>query len=307
MTLRIGYINAVLALIVVALLGVACYLHLDCRNLEALLAEGKGTEADVLSSSPPTTVAPSLGGVPTPTSTMVAPSVSVSEQLEELRTELAEAEAERQRLEQEIAKLEENRMELLKENTISMAELAELDSEAYAAFTEKLREHYARFRQGVDLQHHREMLKILEDDAGFRMKSSDRQRCEEYLSRYQEYVDGVLDGVWSEEEAEERYQQLDKFSSDYKRWLVETFMNKHYPSSLGVKTHDEAEDAVRISGNLALQFLTTDRVEMILQKSLLLDMLERDCPPLDYGLATGEEDAEVRQLEEWMSYRRERP
>ncbi len=84
-------------------------------------------------------------------------------------------------------------------------------------------------------------------------------------------------------------------------------MNKHYPSSLGVKTHDEAEDAVRISGNLALQFLTTDRVEMILQKSLLLDMLERDCPPLDYGLATGEEDEEVRQLEEWMSYRRERP
>ena len=116
MTLRIGYINAVLALIVVALLGVACYLHLDCRNLEALLAEGKGTEANVLSSSPPAAVAPTLGGMPTSPSAMVAPSVSVTEQLEELRTELAEAEAERERLEQEIAKLEENRMELLKEN-----------------------------------------------------------------------------------------------------------------------------------------------------------------------------------------------
>jgi hypothetical protein len=307
-TFRIGYINAVLALIVVALLGVACYLHLDCRNLEALLAEGWGPEANVLSSSPPAAVAPTLGGMPTSPSATVAPSVSVTEQLEELRTELAEAEAERKRLEQEIARLEENRKELLKENTISMAELAELDSEAYAAFTEKLREHYARFRQGVDLQHHREMLKILEDDAGFRMKSSDRQRCEEYLSRYQEYVDGVLDGIWSKEEAEERYQQLDKFcSDDYKGWLYETLLNKLYPSALGVKTYDEAEDAVRISANLAKQFLMTDRVEMLLQKSLAREMLERDCPPLDYGLAPDETDAEVRQLEEWMSYRRERP
>ena len=307
MTFRIGYINAVLALIVVALLGVACYLHLDCRNLEALLADGKGTEAEVLSSSSPTAVTPTLGGMPTSPSATVAPSVSVSEQLEELRLELAEAEAERQQLEQEVADLEENRLELLKGNTISMAELAELDSEAYAVFTEKLREHYARFRQGVDLLHHREMLEILEEEAGFRMTSSERQRCEEYLSRYQEYVDGILDGIWSKEEAEERYQQLDKFCSDYKGWLYETLLNKLYPSALGVKTYDEAEDAVRISANLAKQFLMTDRVEMLLQKRLACEMLEQDCPPLDYGLAPGEEDEEVRQLEEWMSYWRERP
>ena len=74
----------VLLVAVILLLGVACYLHLDCRNLEVLLAEGKGTEAETMQVLSRMTLEPSL---------------SLESQLEERRTELAESEAERQRLE----------------------------------------------------------------------------------------------------------------------------------------------------------------------------------------------------------------
>ncbi len=300
----------VLLVVVILLLGVACYLHLDCRNLEALLADGKGTEAEVLSSSSPTAVTPTLGGMPTPPSATVAPSVSVTEQLEELRTELAEAEAERERLEQKVTELKGNFAELLEENAVSMSELEELDPEAYAAFAEELRDIYANFRQRKHIQHYLEELRMQEDMGVFPLKPSERQRREEYFSRYQEYVDGVLDNVWSEAEANERYRQLNEAYS-WMKSFGET-INQALVKSLEVKGLEEQKQvmqAIQFSEKLAREFTMTPTAffNPVLQKRLACEMLEQDCPPLDYGLAPGEEDEEVRQLEEWMSYWREHP
>ena len=284
----------VLLVAVILLLGVACYLHLDCRNLEVLLAEGKGTEAETMQVLSRMTLEPSL---------------SLESQLEESRTELAESEAERQRLEQEVADLEDTRKGLQEANIISMSELEELSPDEYAKFAAELKEVYAGLREGEHVQCHRAALKVLEDAGLLRMKPFERQMCEEYLSSYQEYVNGVLDGIWSEEEAEERFRQLEKmYKEGYGRFFVEN-LAQIYVKSLGVATWEEAEREMQFPHTLACEFAMT-RVwfySRVLQNRLAREMLERDCPPLDYGLAPDETDAEVRQLEEWMSYRRERP
>lgn len=293
MTLRIGYINAVLALIVVALLGVACYLHLDCRNLKALLADGKGTEAEIMQVLSRMTVEPSL---------------PLESQLAELQAELAESEAEREKLELEVAELEEHNREIQEENTLTMAELAELDPNAYADFAAELKEHYSTYRSGVRVDEEWKALNLLEEKGLLKLNSADRRRCEEYFAAWQEYVDGVLDNRWTDEELNERYRQLDKlFHEDYLANFYTAIYDKGLNVAFGVKTWDEAEREMSKSRYMSTAFTMTEVWEYgsVLSNRHAQEMLEQDCPPLDYGLASGEEDEVIRHLEESFAYRRE--
>ncbi|MBR6470680.1 MAG: hypothetical protein IKS83_02685 [Victivallales bacterium] len=294
MTLRAGYINAVLTLVVVVLFGVACYLHLDCRNLEAMLAEGKGAEAEIQQVLSRMTVEPSL---------------PLESQLEELRTELAEAEAERQRLEQEVAELEEARKSIQEENTLTMAELAELDPKAYAEFAGELKEYYSTYRSGCRIDDQRKMLSLVEEKGLLKISEADRRMCEEYFSAYQEYVDGVLDGVWSEEETQERYQQLQKLYQGYGEFLNKIIYEKGLCAAYGVSNWQEVDGEMSKVMHVASALTMTEvwKYGSVLSNRYAREMLEQDCPELDYGLAPGEEDEAVRHLEECFAYRREHP
>ena len=286
-------IVTLLILVFAIAFGAACYLYYDCRNLEELLEENPTAGGTGMAQS---------GGIE------LAPTLSPEGQLAELQAELAEAEAEREKLELEIAELEERYREIQEENTLTMAELAELDPEAYADFAAELKEYYSTYRSGVRVDEEWKALNLLEEKGLLKMNSADRRMCEKYFAAWQEYVDGVLDNRWTDEECQERYRQLDKlFHKDYSANLHTAIYDKGLCVAFGVTTWDEAEREMPKSHYMATAFTMTEvwQYGSVLSNRRAREMLEQDCPPLDYGLAPGEEDEAVRELEESFAYRRE--
>ena len=274
--------------------GMATYLYLDCRNLEAELA----------ASSEAAVAAPAALAV-----SAVAPTISAEAQLEELRAELTEAETARAALEQEVAELEEANRAMEEENTLTMAELAEVAPEAYEDFAAELKEYYLTYQAGVHVEDERKMLNLLEETGLLKMDSADRRNCEEYFAAWREYVDGVLDNRWTDEECQERYRQLGKLYHEegYLADLHTAIYDQGLCVAYGVATWEEAEREMSKSMVMATALTMTEvwQYGSVLSKRHAREMLAQDCPPLDYGLAPGEEDEAVRELEESFAYRRE--
>ena len=275
--------------------GMATYLYLDCRNLEAELAAV--SEAAM--------AAPAVSAV-----SAVFPTISAEAQLEELRAELAEAETARAALEQEVAGLEEANRAMEEENTLTMAELAEVAPEAYEDFAAELKESYSTYQAGVHVEDERKMLNLLEETGLLKMDSADRRKCEEYFAAWREYVNGVLDNRWTDEECQERYRQLGKWWSHEEGYLADlhaAIYDQGLCVAYGVATWEEAEREMSKSMVMATALTMTEvwQYGSVLSKRHAREMLAQDCPPLDYGLAPGEEDEAVRELEESFAYRRE--
>ena len=283
----LSIVVAIFFVLIVALFGVAVYLHLECRKLEALLAESKPSGEEV-------------------TSVTAEPSPPQDEPLQDFQAEMTALEADRQRLEQEVAELKENCEKLREANTLTMEELAAVAPEAYEDFASELKEYYAQLR---DVSNEWEMFRILEEDGLFKMKPEERQICEDYLTNYQEYVDGILNNIWSEEEAQERYQQLVKKWKDGYGKLYNETLSHALCEALGVATFDdEAERVLANTTAISDSFAMTPLWHYnILSNPHAREILKQDRPPLDYGLAQGEVDKVVQELEESFAARREQP
>lgn len=265
--------------------GMATYLYLDCRNLEAELA----------ASSEAAMAAPSVPAV-----SAVSPTISAEAQLEELRAELAETETARAALEQEVAELEEANRAMEEENTLTMAELAEVAPEAYADFSAELEAHYASLRSGSQVRDQWEALRMLEEAGLLKMDSADRRKCEEYFASYQEYIDGVLDNRWTDEECQERCRELQKsFETGYREYVNSALLR-----GFGAANWEDAELKMRFAEGVASSLLMTAtwKYGAVLATRHAAAMLERDRPPLEYGLSPGEEDVDLQYLEKCFNY-----
>ena len=281
--------GAFLALLLV-LFGVGVWLHVECRNLEARLVEKKAT-ANAVTSSPVESSHP--------------------RESQSYQEEMAAVDAERQRLVDEIAELKEDINKIQEANKLTMAELAELAPDAYMSFAEELKKYYAGIREGRNVLCDWEMLRVLEDDGLLKMKPEDRKICEEYLSSYQEYMDGVLNNSWTEEETERRYQELKKKHRDeYGRFLGET-LEYALREAIGVETYDKVDSELENTFAMGAAFAMTpyNIYNWVLSKRYAREILEKDRPPLDYGLSRQEKwmDVAVRQLEESFAAKREQP
>ena len=269
MTLRIGYINAVLALIVVALLGVACYLHLDCRNLEALLAEGRldGSE----SAESPVAV--------------ILPASSSMDKVAQLQEGLAALETEREQLLEELGEDAEKEPwgedRLLE--VVNMEELAELlPEDQYMRIVDDLVKYRNRYRHGS--QDFREAIRLLDELGVSDISPAERERAEEYMRLRDEYIDGVLAERWSDVEAQERYEQLKGMADEIDDEIYSGRMRSLH-IALGVKTEEELGEILeKESGIFSALFMSgwvyNDRIWW---NAYAREIWATDSPSEDYG------------------------
>ncbi len=287
--IRLSLISFFLTMLAV-LFGVAAFLYFDCRNIEALLAEKMPTAQEM-------------------TSRKNEPNRQLKAQSLDIQAEIKAIESERLRLEQEVAELQEKCRMLQQENTLTMSELSMLAPEVYADFALELKKYHAGMREGRHVRCEWDMLRILENEGLLKMKPEEQKMCEAYLSSYQEYVDGILNDAWTEAEAEERFQQLEKmYKEGYGRFLEETISHA-LCEALGVTTYEEAENKQVDNMTTAIAFAMTPiwYYGRVLSKRYAREILEYDCPPLDYGMSSDKVDAEIKELEEHFSARGKLP
>ncbi len=267
------------------LAAVCLWLHRDCRRLESLLAQGVAYEAPVED----VVISQSIGGQ------------EDNDELEELVKQIEEKGAENGRLwEQYLAKRDgESAPTEIAE--ITMAELAERMPDLYAVVAEEVAAYHAILRNTQPVV---EGVRRLEE-LGF-VEPEWRQRCEDYVSQYNAYVEGVLDNELSDEAAEERLEVL----VEQKNALGEEFEQnafKAMAAMLDMEGEEEVKKIMSLSFDAADTFLAfdmwwnTEEAAVYAQlRELEPDFPGEEEPELDEG-----KRQKLREMAELLEKRRE--
>ncbi len=274
-----------IGVVLVALASLCVWLYFDCRRLERFLAQGVSHEAPVEDA-------------------IASQHIRVQEdndELEELLKQIEEKGAEHGRLwEQYLAKRDgESAPTEIAE--ITMAELAERMPDLYAVVAEEVAAYHAILRNTQPVV---EGVRRLEG-LGF-VEPEWRQRCEDYVSQYNAYAEGVLDNEFSDEAAEERLEVL----VEQKNVLGDEFEQiafKAMAAMLDVEGEEEVEKIMSLSFGAADTFLSfamwwnTEEAAVYAQlRELEPDFPGEEEPELDEG-----KRKKLREMAELLEKRRE--
>ena len=226
-----------LAVAVVVLAAVCLWLHCDCRRLENLLATAASLE------------------IPAAEGEVLNYAQMAPEEQEAVRADLerqvAERKAECARLEAqcEEAQAEEHRKDECQ--TVSMADLAELAPDLYAVVAEEVAAWHALQRNTRPAL---EGIRCLEGLGCLEPETC--RAMEDYLARCGAYVEAVLAGELSDEEAEECAESLRKQRRSWMKAFNQD-TNKMLAAMLGMEGKEEDEiSEVMVSAGEAAELFT---------------------------------------------------